>query len=218
MSASSPNPRALRLGSRLWDYLHVREPLVPGDAILVLGSSDVRSADHGARLWLDGAAPWLVFSGGRGPLTREWARTEAEVFADRAAALGVPRERMLLETRSTNTGENLRFTRELVDDRGLELERWVLVHAPYLGRRARATFRLCFPAVPVCVSTPLLTFETHATTELDREFLLHRLAGEVHRMLEYPSRGYQAPEEVPADVVEAWRGLVALGYDRSLVP
>ena len=32
--------------------------------------------------------------------------------ADEAVALGIPRDRILLETRATNTAENVRFTRE----------------------------------------------------------------------------------------------------------
>jgi uncharacterized SAM-binding protein YcdF (DUF218 family) len=218
LTPEDPRPltgEALRLAHVLWDYLCLREPPATGDAILVLGSRDVRSAVWGARLWQEGRAPLLIFSGARGPLTRDWARTEAEVFSEAAAGLGVPREQMLLETRSTNTGENVRFTRRLASARGLNLRRLIAVHTPYLERRARATLRLLWPEVEVRLSSSPSTLESYPTAEIPLEFVVHRLAGEVHRMLEYPERGYQAPEEVPAAIVAAWRDLVAMGYDRS---
>ena len=48
------------------------------------------------------------------------------------------------------------------------------------------------------------------------EFLLRRLCGEVARMVEYPGRGFQAPGDVPEDVIAAWRELAALGVAGDL--
>jgi len=42
-------------------------------------------------------------------LATNWDKTEAEVYADEAVALGVPRERIVLEPRAMNTAENVRF-------------------------------------------------------------------------------------------------------------
>jgi uncharacterized SAM-binding protein YcdF (DUF218 family) len=210
-----PGARALLLGQVLWDYLCLHEVVVAGDAILVLGSRDVRSAEWAAELWREGRAPLLIFSGCRGPLTRDWAQTEAEVFAGAAARLGVPQEVMHLEMRSTNTGENVRFSRALAAERGLVLGRLVVVHTPYLERRARATLRRFWPDAEPFLSSPPLTLETYPTAEILLPSVLARLAGEVHRMLEYPARGYQAPEEVPPAVIAAWQELVSLGYDQS---
>lgn len=211
--------RVLELARTLWDYLRLGEPVAPGDAILVFGGVDLRSADWGAKLWLDGLAPLLVFSGGRGPLTRTWEKTEAETFAERALALGVPADRIVLETRSTNTGENVRFTRALFEERGRAPERWILVHTPHLERRARATFRHYWPGKPFSVTSPPIAFEEYPADGVPIESLVHRLVGELHRLMEYPRRGYQAPEpeEIPDEVLSAWRELVARGFTRSLV-
>ncbi len=93
----------------VWDYHHMHHTLAPADCILVLGSHDPRVAEWGAQLWLDGWAEWLVFSGGLGRLTEgNWQQTEAERFGAIARQRGVPEERMLLETTSTNSGENFR--------------------------------------------------------------------------------------------------------------
>src|SRR5262249_19325548 len=114
------SPSIERFARVLWDYHHLNHVLEPSDCIIVLGSHDTRVAERGAELFLAGFAPILVFSGDRGSLTSKlWDRPEAEVFADVAASRGVPRERMLLEPRSTNTGENVDLTRDLLRRRGL---------------------------------------------------------------------------------------------------
>ncbi len=104
----------------VWDYHHVGHTLAKADCIIVLGSHDTRVAERGAEVFLGGWAPLLVFSGHLGALTRAmWTRSEAEVFADIAVGLGVPRDRILVEARSTNTGENVDFSRQLLAERGI---------------------------------------------------------------------------------------------------
>ena len=209
---------AVQLARILWSYLQVGHTLQTSDIIAVLGSSDLRCAEWGAKLWLDGWAPLLVMSGGRGRLTAHWERTEAEAFGAVAEKLGVPRERIILEDRSGNTGENVRFTRRLVERAGLSPRRCIAVHTPHMERRSLATFLHFWPELQVRVTSPPISLERYPTRGVSLARMVHRLAGEVHRMLEYPPRGYQAALEVPDAVLAAWRELVALGYDDDLVP
>ena len=53
------------------------------------------------------------------------------MFAEVLRARGVPDSALLLEDRSTNTGENIRFTRELLARRGLEVKSVTAVQKPY---------------------------------------------------------------------------------------
>jgi hypothetical protein len=44
---------------------------------MVLGNHDLRTAQHGAELWLGGMAPWILFSGKEGANTvgkTKWTR------------------------------------------------------------------------------------------------------------------------------------------------
>jgi len=80
----------LQKAKLLWDYLHMNHEPEQSDCILVLGSHDLRVADRGAELYLQGFAPLLVFSGGLGNFTKEtWTSSEADLFAERAIAMGV---------------------------------------------------------------------------------------------------------------------------------
>jgi uncharacterized SAM-binding protein YcdF (DUF218 family) len=63
-------------------------------------------------LWRQGAAPRLAFTGGVG----DWGPAEAVVAADLAASLGVPRDVMVGEDRSTSTEENARELRARIGD------------------------------------------------------------------------------------------------------
>ena len=58
-----------------------------------------------------GRAPLFVLSGGQGPDERV---SEAEAMARYLAEQGVPAERMLLEDRSTDTAENMAFSKEKI--------------------------------------------------------------------------------------------------------
>jgi hypothetical protein len=84
------------LAKIVWEYHHLHHKLKKCEAIFVLGSSDTRVAEYAAELFLRGLGDYLIFSGGLGNLTRDrFKKPEAEVFADIAIKLGVPRDKML---------------------------------------------------------------------------------------------------------------------------
>ena len=110
-TASTMDERLRKLAERVWRYHHMDHELQKSDIILVLCSHDTTVAERGAQLFLDGWAPLLVFSGGLGAITRRlWSDPEADRFARIAIEMGVPEDRILIENRSTNTGENVAFT------------------------------------------------------------------------------------------------------------
>jgi uncharacterized SAM-binding protein YcdF (DUF218 family) len=55
--------------------------------------------------------------------------------------LGVPREKILIENHSRNTGQNIDFSRQLLRAHGINPTRIIAVHKPYAGRRLLATLR-----------------------------------------------------------------------------
>src|SRR3954453_1934767 len=102
------NNKTLELAKKLWDYHHMHHALEKADCIFVLGSHDLRVAERAAELYLEGWAPMIIFSGGLGNFTKEmWTETEADQFAAIAINMGVPQEAILVENKSTNTGENI---------------------------------------------------------------------------------------------------------------
>jgi uncharacterized SAM-binding protein YcdF (DUF218 family) len=165
-------------------------------------------------LALEGWAPWIVFSGGLGNLTRDcWTRPEAELFAERAEALGVPRERILIENQSSNTGENICFTQRLLEERGISWESAILVQKPYMERRTWATARVYWPHKRLMVTSPPVSFEEYPNEEITPEAVIHIMVGDLQRIRHYPGKGFQVPQDIPESVWAAFERLV--GWDMS---
>jgi uncharacterized SAM-binding protein YcdF (DUF218 family) len=202
----------------LWDYHHLGHALQPADCIIVLGSHDTRVAERGAEVFLAGWAPLLVFSGNLGALTREkWDRPEAEIFADVAVAQGVPRERILIENASTNTGENVDLTRRLLITRGLVPRMAIAVQKPYMERRTWATFQKRWPELEIVVTSPQVSFEDYPNGEIGRDEVIAIMVGDLQRILIYPEMGFQVAQEVPTEIMEAYRALIENGYTGRLI-
>ncbi|MGH7994789.1 MAG: YdcF family protein [Opitutaceae bacterium] len=205
----------------LWDYHLLRQPLRKADALLVLGSHDTRVAEHAAKLFLDGWAPLTIFSGGIGRMTEGWTRPEAEIFAEIAERLGVPRSSMLLETESTNTGENLAFTKRLLEANGRNPRSFILLQKPYMERRAYATFRKHFPDREAVAASPPIPFEAYAAEETapgGKGALIDIMVGDTQRIPLYGRKGYIVPQDLPATVDAAYRELARRGFNRHLMP
>ncbi|HEY3582370.1 MAG TPA: YdcF family protein [Pyrinomonadaceae bacterium] len=210
------------LAEKIWDYHRMKHELAPADAILVLCSHDERVAERGAQLFLEGWAPLLIFSGGRGAITeRLWDEPEAERFARIAMNLNVPRERILIEPNSTNTGENIRFSKQLLAEHGIDPQRFIVVQKPYMERRAYATIRKMWPEKQVVLTSPQVSFAeylAHYTHDsLKDSDVIGIMVGDLQRIKLYPELGYQIAQEIPEDVWRAYEELVDAGYDKYLI-
>lgn len=188
------------------------------DCILVLGSHDLRVAERAAQLYLEQWASTIVFSGGLGRLTYgSWVVTEAEQFAEIAIKCGVPAEAILIEKASTNTGENILFTQQLLEARQLNFQSFIVVQKPYMERRSYATFKKHWPHKNLIVTSPQISFDEYATTEIPMEKVINIMVGDLQRIKIYPEKGYQIHQQIPEKVWKAYEQLVALGYNQQLI-
>jgi uncharacterized SAM-binding protein YcdF (DUF218 family) len=210
------------LAEKIWHYHKMNHQLEKADAILVLCSHDKRVAERGAQLFLEGWAPLLIFSGGLGAITRGmWSEPEADQFAKIALSMGVPEEKILVENRSTNTGENVLFTRRLLAEKKINPERFILVQKPYMERRSYATFRKLWPKKESLVTSPQISFDEYldryTNPELSSDDVISILVGDLQRIKVYPEKGFQIYQEIPDDVWAAYEELIRVGYDKHLI-
>ncbi|EGR0264808.1 YdcF family protein [Vibrio cholerae] len=197
----------------LWDYLQLHQQPDVADLILVLGSNDVRVAEHAAKLYHQGLAPYVLFSGGFGRFTQGvFNHSEAETFAAIAKDAGVPEHAILLETQSTNSGENLHFSHQLLVQQALPAKRILLVQKPYMERRAYATFMQQWPesVESVQVTSPAGSFFDYLTSELTSDFVLNAMLGDFERIRDYPALGFQITQPIPEPVMQAYQALLPL--------
>lgn len=201
----------------LWDYHQVGHGPVAADLIFVPGSNDSRVAERAAELFHAGLAPRILFSGGTGRLTAGWQVGEAERFAAVARDSGVPDGAILVETRATNTGENIRFSRELLESVGMVVTTLLAVQKPYMERRTLAALEAQWPGVGVRVTSPRISFDDYPTTGIPRDLVIDAMVGDFQRILDYPARGFATVQPVSDEAREAFAVLVAAGHVSQLV-
>ena len=205
----------------LWDYNCLnRERVLPEftDLILVPGCRDLGVARQAAEIYQKLGNGLLVMSGDHGTYTRAvFSKTEAEVFADAAVDVGVPREDIILEKLASNTGENIRFTHDLLQHMGQAAIRSViLVQKPFLERRTKATFEAQWPGggeVVITTASENLDFEGYcAAKDADPRDVARQVIGATRRIVDYPALGYQTVQDMPDEIYQTLLTLERAGY------
>lgn len=210
--------RVITLAKILWDYHLLHHTMERSDCMLALGSHDLRVAHRAADLYLEGWAPLLVLSGGLGNFTKGmWTETEADLFAKIALDKGVPPHAILVENRSSNTGENILFTQQLLKGNGTDPSSFIVVQKPYMERRSYATFKKHWPDKKLIVTSPQIAFEQYANEEIPLERVINIMVGDLQRIKLYPAKGFQIYQDIPDEVWQAFEELVAAGFDKHLV-
>ncbi|SCD34839.1 Uncharacterized SAM-binding protein YcdF, DUF218 family [Streptomyces sp. TverLS-915] len=203
----------------LWRYQHMGQAVEPCSVALGLGSHDLGVADVAARLYLAGTVPLLVFTGATSATTREqMPRGEAEHYRERAVALGVPPHAILVEPEARNTGENVRFSRALLDREGADVRSALLVCKPYEERRAYATAQKLWPEVRWRCASSSESLREYVNRIGDARLVLDMLVGAHQRVLLYPARGFAVEQRVPDAVNAAFERLRGAGFTSRLLP
>jgi len=167
-------------------------PAERAEAIVVLGAggvapgggltdSSLRAAMEGVKLFHDGWAPLLVFSGSGGELRR----TEAETRAEFARQSGVPPAAIVIAGPVRTTREEAIEVRTLLEPRGIR-KVLLVVDGPGAPRAIAVFQRVGFEAVPAPWSG---TVPTDAAPE-ERITLLRSLVMEAIARVYYRIMGY----------------------------
>lgn len=206
----------------LWDYLCLHQTPKKSDCIIGFGCYNEDVARRAAQLYHQGLAPLILFTGGLGRNTSSmWTESEASRFARIAMAEGVPEKDILTEEKSTNSAENLIFSRRILAERGLTHPRIIGVQKPYMERRLFAAFPVYWPEAEVTVTSWQQTYEQYLSglsrwgrTEEDT---IHMIVGDFQRISAYADLGYQIRQPIPAEAAQAFQLLVDLGYTKQLI-
>src|ERR1051326_2373459 len=111
------------------------------DAIVVIsGDEQLARFAEGVNLYQQGFGSYLVFSGA----AYDNGTSNADVMRDLAVRRGVPESAILEEPQGEDTWGNAIYTREVLEEHGLQSA--ILVTSPYHLRRAKATSERAFNA------------------------------------------------------------------------
>lgn len=201
----------------LFHWLALRDPppKIRYDAVVGFGHFDLAIPRRCAELVREGSAQHIIFTGGVGAGTADLGRPEADAFAAELAKSHPDlATQAILENRSTNTGDNIRFTRELLEARGLQLgaaiKGVILVATPCRQRRVWLTWLKLVPEVAAWNAPPLTDYESLRGLYAGKgEDIRQQLVGEYERIRDYPSRGWIEDGEIPPAVHEAAQILAA---------
>lgn len=205
----------------LWDYLQLHQTPRKADVIVGFGNFNTDIARRAAQLYLEGYAPKILFTGGLGRNTEGLLpEPEAVRFGKVALEMGVPEADILLEDRSRNTAENIRFTRALLEAENIPHGHVLGVHQPFMERRIAAAMGAYWPELSFSVTSPQVTIPEYLgrakNQGITENAAVSVIVGDFQRMELYAQKGWQVPQEIPTEAWTAFEALVELGFDKQL--
>lgn len=195
-------------------------------------------ADKAAELYLNGKVEQIFLVGGIGHATKVLRENFAKqgIFFDEGLSESemyyyylfdkyqIPTDKFLLETKSTNSGENARFALDILRSKGKLPECLFLMNDPTLQRRTRATFEKVWqeesvelvnhvPIIPeiVALEETLRFSQPELNNQWPKEYFYALVLGEMVRLKDdengYGPNGknYMNPVDIPLNVWSAYQ-------------
>ena len=199
----------------LWDFmLSVRET---GDCetIVVCCSYDLRVCEYACKMLLrQHNDAKLLFSGNTGRWTKHlWSVTEAEVFRNYAISQGISESRLLVETEATNIGENISFSRKIISTPG----RIAYISKPNTLMRLFLTVPIHDHSKNWFVTSPPIVFPEQVSNVIGLFGLISEMVGDIERIMNYPSKGFQKAYEIPEEVIRSYEVLLQAGFTHNMM-
>ncbi len=206
----------------IWDYMHMNMEPEPADLLVGFGCYNDDIALRAAGLYHQGLAPRILFTGGLGRNTIDlWTQTEAERFANIAKQAGVPENDIIIEEKASNTAENILYSKEKIQELGLNVKKILGVHKPFMERRIYAAWQVYWPEMKFVITSPKQSLEEYLSASvaqgLSEKTVIDVIVGDFQRMDVYAKKGYQIPQFIPEPVYKAFHEMVAMGYTSELV-
>ena len=120
------------------DYLMESEEPKKSDVIMLFGSNSKKRVEKTWEWWQKGLANKIIITGGRPYYIEENIKSEAEIFETDLIALGVPKEKIMIEDKSITIPDNVRSSFNLLDKNNIKCESIIIVLAWFAMRRAWA--------------------------------------------------------------------------------
>lgn len=199
-SKSCTIPQAVRSDvDTLWSFHRLDDELRRVDLAVGLGSHDGGVAVYTANLYRRDLFPLVVFTGANAPTTVErFPRGEAVHFREIAIERGVPGSAIRIETKATNTVENINLTWELLAAEGISPRSVLLISRPYQQRRAQAIAAKLWPEVDLLCSGAQQDLDTYVSSIGEPDRVVNMLVGDTQRLELQAQSGEIDPQEIPS--------------------
>lgn len=203
----------------LWNYNQLKQSLAPADFIFVMCSYNLDIADYAYILFQQKMGKKIVLSGGptqtQDLLITDWDDPEAIVFRDHMVSRGMNKDDVIVEDTAEDTKQNVELTKALLADELPEVTSGLIVHKPYMERRAYTTACQDWPEIDWKITSPMSTYDKYVA-KFDEEHLINRLVRETWAMKDETDPKFQILPEKLEDVTKAMNALIDRGYKKNI--
>jgi len=197
----------------LFNFLALRDQPRKADVIIGFGHFDMNIPRQCCELYLKGYGKKIIYTGGVGAGSADLKNAEAVEFFNytRRNFPQIPLKDIIIEDKSTNTGENIRFTiqkmKELfpVFNFGIGIRSAILVATPARQLRVDLTVKLYLEITELINLPPETTYNENESLFSEKgESFTNQLTGEIYRLLEYPAKGLCHMVDIPEYIIEEY--------------
>lgn len=205
----------------IWNYMKLNQGIEKCDIIIACGCSNLEIPIRCCELYKQKYANKVIFSGGLGKITIESnKKTEAETYNDIAIKNGLNENDISLETKSTNTADNFKFSIKLLNEKRIKYESILIVHKPLVERRTLLCAKKIFDNKKIIITSPYKDFEEYIcylekSHYIDDEISI--IVGDIQRIVIYPQFGWQVEDKLSETVIKAYYKLKALGFTKYIL-
>ncbi|MCW7491589.1 YdcF family protein [Leptospira sp. 2 VSF19] len=218
LSHKKISDKDLESASIIWDFLTQKDNLKKADLIFVLCSHDIRIAKFASDLYKNGYANRILFSGGLNFFTKNiFPDSEADSFANFAIKEGIPSKDIIIENKSTNTGENIQFSKSLLNATNVETNSIIAIQKPSMTLRVRLAFDKQWSDIQFIVAAPNYSLLDSPHSHINLFMIINEIVGDLQRIITYPKLGFQSEIFIPESVVYAFHYLVSREYNLHLI-
>jgi len=197
---------------RLFNYLNIKDLNAQADLIIGFGHFDLRIPEHCISLYKNGFAPKIIFTGGVGAGSGNFKHPESVEFLNYSKTQHpeINFNDVIVESKSTNTGENILNSIEMMNDMGLlkSVKRIILVATPIRQLRVFLTVKKYLPNVELINIPPDSTYEEDNYMYLENnQFLAEQLNEEIERVINYPNKEFIYKEHIPDYILSIYKNI-----------
>lgn len=207
----------------IWNYMNLNQVIKKCDLIVGCGCTNRDIPKLCSRLYKEGFAKEIAFTGGYGKVTKNInSKTEAEIFRDIAIEQGVSPNDIYLDTKSRNTKENFINLQEIIKNNDLNVNSILIVHNAMYERRTYNTAKKILKDKEIMITSNKTTFDDYFINLKNKSYdEIHTIiaihTSNIQRMIIYPCLGFQIEDEVPEKLINVYYHLKSLGYDDFII-